>query len=152
MRTVIDRLIDEFHERAFPDLMRRNRTLQRIPAKTSVVVGMGRVGKTWFCYQDMLQFISHGEDKAKLLYINFEDERLLPCGSGDPAARFSVNKFYNTLRSQQISCTKNDLYGFLEFLEETYIVHTVPMYSASERVRQMNPKKVFAIEVLNHHR
>ena len=40
-----------------------------------------------------------------------------------PATRFSVNKFYNSLRSQGISCTKDSLYQYLDHLADVYLVH-----------------------------
>lgn len=311
MRAIIDRLVDEFHERTLPDLMPRSRKLLRVPGKASVVVGMRRSGKTWFCYQDMQKLLSQGVDKTQLLFLNFEDERLMPFESGDfqeiletyyrkfpslkdkqcylyldeaqriegwerfvrrvldterlsvcltgssskllsteiatslrgraitteifpfsfpeflrfhhpelgvperfgartravvqqafssyltkggfpevqkideelrrqvlrsyvdvvvlrdvveryrisnvvalraliralltaPATRFSVNKFYNTLRSQGISCAKNDLYAFLAYLQDAYLIHSVPVHSRSEKARQVNPRKVYA--------
>ena len=63
-----------------------------------------------------------------------------------PGTRFSVNRFYNTLRSRQVACTKNDLYAFLEHLEDAFLVQLVPLCTRSEKARQVNPKKVYAID------
>jgi len=63
-----------------------------------------------------------------------------------PATRFSVNKFYHALRSQGVACTKNDLYAFLEYLTDAFLVSTAPTHARSEHVRRVNPKKVYAID------
>ena len=63
-----------------------------------------------------------------------------------PATRFSVNKFYHSLKSQGISCTKNSLYDFLEYLSDAFLVYQAPIYARSERVRRVNPKKIYVID------
>ena len=63
-----------------------------------------------------------------------------------PATMFSVNKFYNDLRSQGIACGKNTLYEFLEHLSDAYLFYPVTIYSPSERARRINPRKVYAID------
>lgn len=313
MREVLDILIDDFHERALPDLLPRERSMERKPGKANVVVGMRRTGKTWFCYQQMEELIASGLEKERLLYLNFEDERLLPfsvadfqliletyyrkfpafkdkqcylfldevqridgwdkfvrrlldsedlsvCVTGSsskllsteiatslrgrsltteifpfsfreyleykdvkldkkesygsklraalqsgigeylhiggfpeiqgyddelrrqvlrnyvdvvilrdvverhgvknvaalralikqilsaPATRFSVNKFYNTLKSQGVTCTKNDLYSFMDHLTDAFLVYQVPIHARSERVRRVNPQKVYVVD------
>jgi hypothetical protein len=39
---------------------------------------MRRAGKTYFLYQQILQMLDAGVDKTAILYVNFEDDRLLP--------------------------------------------------------------------------
>jgi predicted AAA+ superfamily ATPase len=63
-----------------------------------------------------------------------------------PATRFSVNKFYPSLKSQGISCAKNNLYDFLEYLSDAFLVHQVPIYARSERVRRVNPQKIYVTD------
>ena len=63
-----------------------------------------------------------------------------------PATRFSVNKFYNSLRSQGIACTKNNLYDYMAHLTDTFLFYQAPIYSRSERVRRVNPKKVYVVD------
>jgi uncharacterized protein len=312
MRDVLDRILDDFHERPLPELLPRDTVLPRIRGKASVVVGMRRSGKTWFCYQQMQQLMADGVEKKRILYINFEDERLLPFSTSDfqelldtyyrkypalkqedcylfldevhriegwdrfvrrvldteqlsvvitgsssrllgteiatalrgrsvsteifpfswneflrfhgvdpksrslgsrtrarleklagrfletggfpevqnldvdlrrqvlrnyvdvvilrdvverhgitnvaalravirhilsaPATRFSVNRFYNSLRSQGISATKNALYGFLQHLVDAYLLFEAPLHTRSEHVRRVNPRKVYVID------
>jgi predicted AAA+ superfamily ATPase len=311
MRETLGVIIDEFHERDLPVPVPRDRSAPEFPGKAVAVVGMRRVGKTWFCYQRMQELLSKGIPKERLLYLNFEDDRLLSFGAGDfqkildvyfskfpafkdgrchlfldeiqrvddwevfvrrvldteaidvwvtgssskllskeiasslrgrslpveifplsfeeflrfrgvqiprplkfgsksrallqnmsqqylvrggfpeiqsideeetrhqilrnqvdvvvlrdvaerhsvtnlvalrrlighlvssPATRFSVNKFYNSLRSQGVSCTKDKLYEYLDHLTDAYMVHQVPVHSRSERVRRVNPTKTY---------
>lgn len=313
MQNILDILIDDFHERALPDLMRRRQSMVWVPRKANVVIGMRRSGKTWFCYQQMLELMEKGLEKERLLYLNFEDERLLPFSANDfqliletyyrkfptfkskqcylfldevqriegwdkfvrrvldteklsvcvtgssskllsseiatslrgrsltteifpytfreflsfkkvilksdqrfgsktramlqnlisqyikiggfpeiqtfndelrrdvlrnyldvvilrdvierhsitktlplralmrhimntPATRFSVNKFYNSLKSQGIACTKNSLYDYINHLTDTFLFYQVPIHRRSERSRRVNPKKIYVID------
>jgi len=313
MKNILDILIDDFHERALPELMSRNQSMARVSRKANTVIGMRRSGKTWFCYQQMQELLGKGLEKERLLYLNFEDERLLPFSARDfqlvletyyrkfpvfksqqcylfldevqriegwenfirrvldteqlsvcvtgssskllsteiatslrgrsltteifpfsfseflgfrkvklksvervgsktramlqnliaqyvriggfpevqtlddelrrqvlrdyldvvilrdvierysisntvalraiirhimsaPATRFSVNKFYNSLKSQGIACTKNNLYDYMAHLTDTFLFYQAPIHSRSERVRRVNPKKVYVID------
>ena len=313
MKKILDRLIDDFHERDIPEPIPRQVSVNEVQGKANVVIGMRRAGKTWFCYQKMRELMAKGVAKERLLYLNFEDERLLPFSAHDfqeiletyyrkfpqfknqvcylfldevqriegwdkfvrrvldfeklqvwvtgssskllgseiatslrgrsltieifpfsfkeclryhgielkttaqfgsrsratlqhmaekylttggfpevqtlddearrqihrnyldvvilrdvverhtvsntsalrtmihhimaaPAARFSVNRFYNSLKSQGIACTKNDLYLFLDYLVEAFLIYPVIIHSRSFKARQLNPKKMYAID------
>lgn len=313
MKNVISQLIDDFHERRFPEPVPRSNRLHGIPGKADVVIGMRRSGKTWFCFQKIQELIASGTKKEKILYLNFEDDRLLdfrvdhfqdivdvyfgkypghrsgtcyfffdeiqridkweqfirrlldteqvqititgssskllsseiatslrgrslvteifpfsfeeylcfhhyfsekPRSFGaatvsrlrnalreylevggfpevqkrDRALRieilqgyidsvllkdiierhgvsnvqalkhlvrhcmraaggkFSVNKFYNTLRSMSIKCTKNSLYDYLDHLADSFLIYRVPIHSRSEKARQINPGKVYIVD------
>jgi uncharacterized protein len=80
---VIDRLIADFQERELPRVTRRDLSLPGLPGKADVVVGMRRSGKTWFVYQQIADRLASGIDRERLLYLNFEDERLLPLTAAD---------------------------------------------------------------------
>lgn len=41
---------------------------------------------------------------------------------------------------------KNSLFEYLQYFEDAYAVLSVPFFSLSERVRQVNPKKVYAVD------
>ena len=77
MKNVISQLIDDFHERKLPELVTRNKEFSEVPGKADVVIGMRRSGKTWFCYQKIKDLIASGIKKKEILYLNFEDDRLL---------------------------------------------------------------------------
>lgn len=83
MNEILDRLISEFQERRLPALQRRRTVLKALPGKVSVVVGMRRTGKTWFCFQAIQDLEAAGITRDRMLYLNFEDERLLPLSAAD---------------------------------------------------------------------
>ena len=313
MRNIIQSLIDDFHERELPDLVARSVPVSPVPHKANVVIGMRRAGKTWFCYQQMQALLAGGLPKERILYLNFEDDRLLPFSVKDfqqildiyfskfpsfknqecfffldeiqriegweafvrrvldtehvqlwltgssskllsteiadrlrgrslsieifpfafqefllfhgawpkkrnqwgsrtraslqhmlgrymeiggfpeiqtadaelrrqilrgyvdvvilrdvierynasntnalrylirhiisaPGGRFSVNKFYNTLKSNGIACTKNNLYDYLSFLTDAFLFYQSPIHARSERAKQVNPRKIYTID------
>lgn len=313
METLLEYIITDFHERKLPDLTRRETALPCITGKVDTVIGMRRAGKTYFLYQAMQDQLKLGLAKEKLLYINFDDERLLPLNTNQlhlitevyyrmfpefknekcyfffdeiqnvpgwerfvrrlldtenvhlsltgssakllskeiattlrgraitteifpfsfrealryenpdlklssklgekarslmanrmrrflmrggfpevqslqeqyrprilqeyvdvvilrdiieryhvtntqalramvrhllaaPATLFSVNKFYNDLKSQGMSCTKDTLHDYLDYLHDAYLVYPITIFTRSERVRRTNPRKVYIID------
>ena len=77
MKEIIAHLIDEFYERELPETLSRDRQLLEIRGRASVVIGMRRAGKTWFCFQKITELLAAGIQKEKILYLNFEDDRLI---------------------------------------------------------------------------
>ena len=77
MKNLLSQLIDDFHERNLPDLVIRDKVFSEVRGKADVVIGMRRAGKTWFCYQKIKELLTSGVEKEKILYLNFEDDRLL---------------------------------------------------------------------------
>jgi predicted AAA+ superfamily ATPase len=63
-----------------------------------------------------------------------------------PSGKFSVNKFYNTLKSLSVKCTKNSLYEYLDHLRDAFLFYIVPIHSRSEKARLINPAKIYAID------
>src|SRR5476649_2060492 len=66
METLLEYIITDFHERELPQVLPRDAQLPQIP------------GKTYFLYQAMQRQLEKGIPKERILYINFDDERLLP--------------------------------------------------------------------------
>ncbi len=62
------------------------------------------------------------------------------------AAPFSVNKFYNDIKSQGYKVAKDTIYSYMDYIEDAYLAFTVPMYSESARAKHNTPKKVYAID------
>ncbi len=62
------------------------------------------------------------------------------------AGLFSVNKFYGSLKSQGIRASKDSLHAYMEYLSDACLFFTVPVHTRSERSRQLNPRKVYAID------
>jgi len=62
---------------------------------------------------------------------------------GNPAGHFSITKFAADLKSQGIPAGREMLYQFLEHLEDSFLVASLPLATDSEKRRQVNPRKVY---------
>jgi predicted AAA+ superfamily ATPase len=79
MKVILKELILEFQQEPLPTVIRRFIEIPQIPKsirKAHVFIGMRRVGKTYLMYQHMHELLSIGLEKEKILYLNFEDDRL----------------------------------------------------------------------------
>src|SRR5262245_5808831 len=91
MKNILRDLLIEFHRSELPSLIPRDIAIPELPhevRKAFVFIGMRRVGKTYLMYQDMQRKLNAGLAKEKILYLNFEDDRL---------ARFSLDDFQTLL-------------------------------------------------------
>jgi predicted AAA+ superfamily ATPase len=59
---------------------------------------------------------------------------------------FSINKFYNDIKSQGYKVGKDTLYSYLTYLEDAFLVFSVPIFTESVRLTQNTPKKIYAID------
>lgn len=59
---------------------------------------------------------------------------------------FAINKFYNDVKSQGIKVGKDTLYQYLEYIEDTFLAFTVPLFTESIRKMQVNAKKVYIVD------
>ncbi len=91
---MIQILLGEFYDRLrlLSDLVVRDIELPVAPGKIKVIIGMRRSGKTYFVFQQILKLIAEGVDRNCILYINFEDDRLMPLDQ-EKLARL-VDAFY----------------------------------------------------------
>ncbi len=80
IQSLLEILLGEFNDKLslVKDLMIRDTPYPDVPGKIKVIVGMRRAGKTYFLYQQILKLIKEGVSLNSILYINFEDDRLLP--------------------------------------------------------------------------
>ena len=65
---------------------------------------------------------------------------------GNPAAPFSIQKFYDALKSQGLPISKDSLHAFLTYFEDAFLIHTTSLFTASERQRMVNPRKAYPID------
>ncbi len=63
-----------------------------------------------------------------------------------PGAKFSINKFYNVLKSDGIKVAKTTLHEYLEYLQDAFLVYTVNIHSKSDRQRMVNPMKTYVCD------
>ncbi len=71
---------------------------------------------------------------------------LIMCLLKNSATTFSVNKFYNDIKSQGYKVSKDTIHNYLDYIQDAFLVFTVSHYSESERVKHNQPKKVYAID------
>lgn len=62
------------------------------------------------------------------------------------ACPFTVRAMVGGLREAGLSFTAETIYSYLRFLEEAFMVFSVPIFSNSEKVRNRNYHKVYAID------
>lgn len=69
-----------------PSLVPRTVKFPDASNKIKVAIGMRRSGKTYFIYQAILEQLRSGVSFTRILFINFEDDRLLPLDAHKLAA------------------------------------------------------------------
>ena len=70
-------IIKEFHEARLPELYERKLTIPETQ-KVISLIGLRRAGKTFYFYQLINNLIEDSINPSQILYINFEDDRILP--------------------------------------------------------------------------
>ena len=59
---------------------------------------------------------------------------------------FTVNKFYNHLKSQGVRVGKGTLHDYLDHLKDAFLIHPIAIYTESERKRMVNPIKPYVVD------
>jgi predicted AAA+ superfamily ATPase len=83
---VIRQKIADDLETPFTALTRREARLPEVPGKVHAITGMRRAGKTCFLKQCLANAAADGVARERLVYFNFEDDRLGDMVSGLPDA------------------------------------------------------------------
>lgn len=65
---------------------------------------------------------------------------------GNPTAPFSIQKFYDALKSQGLPISKDSLHAFLSHFEDAFLIRTTSLFTGSERQRMVNPRKAYPID------
>ncbi len=63
-----------------------------------------------------------------------------------PAGLISIHKLHDDLKSQGLTVSKDSLHAWLDHVQDAYVFFAVPIHTNSERVRQSNPRKVYAVD------
>lgn len=61
-------------------------------------------------------------------------------------APFTVYKFFNDIKSQGYRVSKDTLYTYMGYLEDAFLIFTVPLFTELLRRLQTTPKKVYAVD------
>ncbi|MFM9969348.1 MAG: ATP-binding protein, partial [Burkholderiales bacterium] len=65
---------------------------------------------------------------------------------GNTAGSFSINKFFNDLKSRGVAVGKERLHEYLAHLEDTFLLTSICIASESTRRRQVNPRKIYPVD------
>lgn len=76
MKNILRELIFRFYQRKLPDMIPRSCRYPVVEGRATILVGIRRCGKTYRCYQHMCELLRSGITQDRMLYLNFEDERL----------------------------------------------------------------------------
>ena len=76
MKNILKTIIADFHTTRLRSSLKRNIELPVDAGIIISVIGVRRSGKTFLLYETIKRLISNGIPKKKIIYINFEDERL----------------------------------------------------------------------------
>ena len=79
--TIREIIIDNRQQVAKREIISRN--FNFMDNACYVLIGVRRAGKSYLLYQRILQLIRHGHSWEEIVYINFEDERLLEMQAAD---------------------------------------------------------------------
>jgi len=58
----------------------------------------------------------------------------------------SITKIYNDLKSQGLSVSKDAIFQYLEYLQDSFILFQVKKFSNNLRDRQRNPRKIYLLD------
>src|ERR1700722_7325296 len=80
MDLLLNTLLEEFAQKvdSFHDGVTRSATFPDMANKIMVAIGMRRTGKTYFLWQTIAALLKNAIPLTRMLYINFEDDRLYP--------------------------------------------------------------------------
>lgn len=71
-------VMQQFSERKLPDVCLRQLRPPADSGKVVCLLGARRTGKTFHLFQLMQELLAHGVERERLVYLNFEDDRLFP--------------------------------------------------------------------------
>lgn len=118
---LLEDLIADAQSRQIPPHTERDLRGDAPPGHARVLVGMRRAGKTFACFQEMARLLAHGVDRRRILYFNFDDDRLGTIGADLPSAVLETfYRLYPTSRAE----------GAFLFLDE---IQVVPAWSRFAR-------------------
>lgn len=122
-------LLEYFRSGGFPGIqfMPQNEKLETLQSYVETVI-----------FRDIVERHQIGNIALMKYFISFLLKNI--------AAPFSINKFYNDIKSQGYKVGKDTLYSYFDYLEDAFLVFAVPIFTESLRHMQTTPKKIYAID------
>lgn len=59
----------------------------------------------------------------------------------------SLNKLYNSFKSEGLNISRNTVYEYVSHLEDAFALFTVPIHAQSMREQWRNPRKIYSVDV-----
>jgi len=110
MKQILKRIIADFHGTDLPDFRKRDLEVPLDLEKIITIIGPRRAGKTYYLYQLMSDLEKRGVARNRILYLNFEDERLNLDGDYDP--------IFDAYRELYPEMNIADVYIFFDEIQE----------------------------------
>ena len=111
-KDIFRRIIAEFQQSTLPEIIKRETYYPVLETRKIIsVIGPRRSGKTYFLYQIIKELLNKGIDKRKILYINFDDSRLLPLEKG------SLDLLQESYFELYPELVDEDIYMFLDEIQ-----------------------------------
>ncbi len=110
-KTKLKYVFVEWQERELPVFQRRRKSLRLDKPHVEDILGVRRCGKTYFMYQLISSLIESGIPKTNIIYINLDDDRLLPL-NGD-----ELRLLVDTYKEFYEISDKYKLYLFLDEIQ-----------------------------------
>ncbi len=107
MKDLLKNIILDFHKREIPAFVQRDIEIPIDSGKIVTLIGSRRSGKTYALYQIMSQI----DDITKILYINFEDERLNFNSN-------NLNEIIDAYLELYTNRKESDIYFFFDEIQE----------------------------------
>lgn len=91
-KEVFKYLIAEFHNESLPETIRRDLEVPLMPKKVITLYGPRRAGKSFYLFSLINKLLEQGIAKNRIIYVNFEDDRILPLTAGH--LQFLIDAYY----------------------------------------------------------
>ncbi|MEI7690275.1 MAG: ATP-binding protein [bacterium] len=110
-KDILKTIISDGQTTPLPKVWRRQLELPIDSEKIVTLTGVRRSGKTYHLFGTMEQLVESGVDSTKLLYINFEDERLRLSGE-------EMDEILQAYRELYPDTNLSDVYFFFDEIQE----------------------------------
>jgi len=87
----------------------------------------------------LLRDVAERHGDTNLVALRWLTRRLLAA----PAGLFSVSRFADDCKSQGVAVSRDNLHAYVAHLEDAFLLQTLPVFTASEKRRQVNPRKAY---------
>ena len=106
------KIIRNWKEFKIPKTIPRRIELKIVPDFITTIIGPRRAGKTFLCFQKMNELIEKGTSRENILYINFEDDKLMNANAND------LEKLFETYLENFNINKKQDIFLFLDEIQK----------------------------------